>query len=80
MLICNAPVPMCSAQSYRFEGGNERAVTQCKEAAADLDTPISHKEIQTATEERNRIAHGKSRYTSAETMADMITTARMVRG
>ena len=48
--------------------------------AVDPDTPISHKEIQTVTGERNRIAHGKSRYTSAETMGDMIATARMVRG
>lgn len=48
--------------------------------AVDPDTPISHKAIQTVTEERNRIAHGKSRYKSAETMTAMIATARMVRG
>ena len=48
--------------------------------AVDPETPISDKEIQTVAEERNRIAHGRSHYTSAETMADMIATARRVRG
>ena len=48
--------------------------------ALDPDSPISYKEIQSTFENRNRIAHGKSRHTSRETMANMIATARRIRG
>ena len=48
--------------------------------ALDPDHPISYKEIQSVFENRNMIAHGRSRCTMAETMADIIAMARRVRG
>lgn len=46
----------------------------------DSDFPLTTKEVQSFFDERNSIAHGDRLYTSAETMADMIATARRVRG
>ena len=48
--------------------------------ALDPDIPISDQEVWSVFQERNMIAHGDRLHTSAETMADMIATARRVRG
>ena len=45
----------------------------------DPDISISHKEVQSVSEERNRIAHGKSRYTDADQMANIIDISNKVR-
>ena len=45
----------------------------------DPDVHISHKEIQFVSEERNKIAHGKSRYTDADRMTDIIRISNKVR-
>ncbi len=45
----------------------------------DPDISISSKEVQSVSEERNRIAHGKSRYTDADRMADILHISNKVR-
>ena len=45
----------------------------------DPDILISHKEIQSVFEERNKIAHGKSRDIDADRMADIIHISNKVR-
>ena len=45
----------------------------------DSNIPITHKEVQSVSEERNRIAHGKSRYTEANRMARIINISNKVR-
>ena len=45
----------------------------------DPDIPISHKEVQSAFEERNKIAHGKSRDIDADRIADIIGISNKAR-
>ena len=47
--------------------------------ALDPSVQIDNKEIQDLFEERNRIAHGESRYTDPDRMADMINLSYKVR-